>query len=240
MTRGSADRFARRRRSARLGRLRWVWAGLAVVAVAAGLAWVVLFSTWLGVRGIAVSGEQTVAAREIRDATAVADGTPLVRVDAGAVERRIEQIPRIESATVHRSWPQTLRIEIRERTAIAVVNDDGEKQALDRHGVLFKHVKKVPKRLPEVTVTADGAGREDALREVAAVVDALDHSIAHKVERVQVASMDAIVLVLRNGDEVRWGSAEDSGRKAQVLRTLLKLPADTYDVTAPERPTTKS
>jgi cell division protein FtsQ len=37
---------------------------------------------------------------------------------------------------------------------------------------------------------------------------------------------------------VRWGSAEDSARKAEVLTVLLRVPAAVYDVSVPELPTT--
>lgn len=240
MSRGTGDQFVRRRFAARLGRFRWAWSALAVCVVAAALVWVVLFSTWLGVGGVEVSGERTLSAGQVRAAADVSGGTPLARVDTDAVRRRVERLPRVESATVRRSWPRTLQVRVRERTAIAVVTGGGSKRALDRHGVLFKDVKKVPKHVPEVKVTADDEDRADAMTEVADVVAALDPAIARRVDRVEVASMDAIVLVLRNGDDVRWGSADEADRKARVLKTLLKLPASTYDVTAPERPTTKS
>jgi cell division protein FtsQ len=39
---------------------------------------------------------------------------------------------------------------------------------------------------------------------------------------------------------VVWGSAEQNEEKAVVLRPLLKVDAERYDVSAPELPTTKS
>lgn len=241
MRRDGASRFARRRLAVRLGRLRWALAGVGTAAVAAALVWVIWFSTWLAVDHVEVRGQQSLTAHRIRTEASVAKGTPLARVDTGAVESRVEQVRRVEKATVQRAWPQTLSIEVTERTAVAVVDDDGGTlRALDRHGVVFKHLKKAPKHLPEVTVTAHGASRTDALQEVAAVVTSLDPAIARKVEHVEAASMDAIVLELRDGDEVNWGTADESRQKARVLKQLLKIPAETYDVTAPERPTTQS
>jgi cell division protein FtsQ len=44
--------------------------------------------------------------------------------------------------------------------------------------------------------------------------------------------------MLSDGSEVRWGSAEESGLKADVLATLMSVPATTYDVSVPGLPTT--
>ena len=49
---------------------------------------------------------------------------------------------------------------------------------------------------------------------------------------------DDVVLTLRAGAAVRWGSAERADRKAQVLRSLLPVRAEVYDVSAPDLPTT--
>ena len=54
----------------------------------------------------------------------------------------------------------------------------------------------------------------------------------------QVATVDQISLVLRDGRTVVWGSAEDSDAKAEVLVELLEQPARKYDVSVPGQPTT--
>ena len=50
---------------------------------------------------------------------------------------------------------------------------------------------------------------------------------------------DDVVLTLADGVTVRWGSAEQSDRKAAVLAALLKVRAATNDVSAPDLPTSK-
>jgi cell division protein FtsQ len=72
------------------------------------------------------------------------------------------------------------------------------------------------------------------------VVGSLDPGIARKVDHVEVASMDAIALILSGGEEVRWGSASQSDLKARVLATLLEVDAAVYDVSVPEQPTTRA
>jgi len=61
-----------------------------------------------------------------------------------------------------------------------------------------------------------------------------------RVDHVVLSSADSILLELRDGDQVRWGSAESSQQKAAVLAALLQIPATVYDVSVPEQPTTAS
>ncbi len=53
--------------------------------------------------------------------------------------------------------------------------------------------------------------------------------------------MDSITLAMKNRTEIKWGSADESDRKVEVLSLLLhKVKATTYDVSVPEHPTTAS
>ena len=48
-----------------------------------------------------------------------------------------------------------------------------------------------------------------------------------------------VVLLLRDGREVRWGGVERSERKADVLMALLTQPGQVFDVSSPDLPTTR-
>jgi cell division protein FtsQ len=232
-------RFPRRRVAGWLGRPQLI--GLLVVALVGFGAWVVYGSSWLGVRSVRVDGASYLTTERIERAADIADGTPLARLDLGAVEDRVAALPPVADVDVRRDWPDGVRIVIRERTAVAVVRLDRDYHAMDDEGVLFRTYRRPPERLPLVRADdLEGAGSDDALREVAGVVGALDPAIAREVDHVEVASMDAIALILAGGDEVRWGSAAQSDLKARVLATLLEVDASVYDVSVPEQPTTRA
>jgi cell division protein FtsQ len=213
---------------------------LAVALIGFG-AWVVYGSSWLGVRSVRVDGTSYLATEDVERAAEIVDGTPLARVDLGAVEDRVAALPAVADVDVRRDWPDGVTIVVRERVAVAVVRQDGDYHAMDDAGVLYRTYRRPPEQLPLVRAD-DLAGPDsvDALREVAGVVDALDPAIARKVDHVEVASMDAIALILSSGDEVRWGSASQSDLKARVLATLLEVDASVYDVSVPEQPTTRA
>jgi cell division protein FtsQ len=68
----------------------------------------------------------------------------------------------------------------------------------------------------------------------------LPSDLAARVDHVEVQTIDQITLVLRDGRQVLWGSAEQSELKARVLPELLAAQrAQVYDVSVPESPITR-
>ncbi len=234
---------------------------VATAAVGGGTGWVFWWSQLLVVDEVTVAGTGVLSEQRVLRAADVATGTPLARVDLDAVEARVAALLPVGDVDVRRDWPGTVQVVVKEREPVAVLTEDGTFRALDAGGVVFRRYAEAPADLPLVDVdelgTASGtagagvgdgvgedgdddagAARVDALREVASVVESLDRSVARRVDHVEVASLDAIALVLRDGARVRWGSAEDSTLKAEVLAALMRVPAGTYDVSVPQVPTT--
>jgi cell division protein FtsQ len=229
--------FTRRRRAGRLRRLRpFLYAAL-VLAVVGGGIWLVFFSTVVTVRDVAVHGSQTVSPVRVRAVAKAPLGRQLARVDLGAIQARVETIPAVRSATVSRSWPHTVAIDITERTPVAVVDRGAGLQAVDDEGVLFGSYPRRPDDLPLVETAPDV--KSEALAEAAHVVSSLRPDIAAEVDSVQVESVDRIRLRITGGRTVMWGSAEQSAEKADVLAVLLGRDVREIDVSVPGRPTTR-
>lgn len=233
-------RFSRRQWARRWGTLRLVLALVLVGAVAAGAGWVVYGSSVLGVDRVEVSGASGAAAAQVRAAAAVPPGQPLARVDLAAVQRRVEAVAVVRSADVTRSWPHAVRVEVVERTAVAVVEVGRRLRGMDAEGVLFRTYAAgaVPAGLPRLRL-GDAVGRE-AMVEGATVAGALPDALRARVRYVEVRTVDDISLSMTAGRTVVWGSAEESEQKAEVLEALLKARrATTYDVSVPGQPTTR-
>ena len=235
--------FIERRRAGRRRRVRRVLLGLLGAGVVGGLVWVIWFSSALAVNRIQVEGTTTLKAADIRSQAAVRLGEPLARVDTFAIESRVAAMERIDQVEVTRQWPRTIRIEVVERKPVGWVLSGGAIRALDRYGVDFRSLRSEPDHLTEVRVeTATARKRQQALQGAAAVLELLrtdDPRLLKKVQYVRVASKDSIQLVLGNGRTVTWGSAAKGEQKLTVLRSLLKIKARGYDVSAPEQPTTR-
>lgn len=238
------DRFVRRRRAVRSRRWAAPLLGLVLALALTGAAWVVLFSPLLSVRDVTVLGADDseiarLGADKVRAAVEVPADTPLARVDIEKVADAVEQLAAVESASVDRDWPRTLTIDVVARQPVGATSQRGRWRAVDADGVVFGAYPQLPKRLPTVSArAAEPYEREAALAEAAAVVSALEPAIASRLETVAASSPDDVVLGLSSGEQVRWGSAEDSARKAEVLTVLLRVPAAVYDVSVPELPTT--
>jgi cell division protein FtsQ len=227
-------RFARRQWARRW--LAWRRVLLAVVALAtvAGLLWLVFFSSVLAVKGVRVEGTAVLDPREVRVAAAVPTGAPLATVDLEEVSARVQGLAPVLDVDVSRAWPDRVRIDVTERVAVAVVNQAGVLRGVDENGVMFRRFPSRPPSLPLLLIAARTDA--DALAEAARVVEVLPATLADRVRHVSVSTVDTISLRLRSGQTVRWGSADESELKAEVLAVLLEQKATTYDVSVPGQP----
>ncbi|MGN6090349.1 MAG: cell division protein FtsQ/DivIB [Actinomycetales bacterium] len=243
-------RFAARARARRLLRLRPLLGCLAVVALLAGAAWLVLASPWLRVSTVAVSGTHRLDAAAVRTAAAVPAHEALARVDTGAIAQRVSQLAPVKHVEVTRSWPSTIRVTVTERTPIAVLrNGNSPLQLVDATGTPFAAVAAVPRGLPVVTLAfaSQHADRRTtaAIAAAAHVAAGLPADLRAKVRTITAQSADDVRLALATTAEstaaVVWGDDTQLAQKSAVLRVLLATAphATTYDVSAPDAPTTQ-
>ncbi len=218
--------------------LRYAVAALALLAVLATSVYLVFFSTTLQVRKVAVAGNELLSDAKVRRIADVPLGEQLALVDLARADARVGALAEVASVDVTRTWPDGVRIEVVERTAVAVVELDGRLRGLDADGVVFRDYRSVPQGMP--LIRSGAAAGTDALREAATVVSALPEDLATRVDHVEVATVDQITLVMRDQRQVLWGSAEESELKAQVIDALMTAQqARVYDVSVPGNPTVR-
>lgn len=211
-------------------RLAAAGAGLLVVAAAAVIIW---FSPVFAADTIAVSGNKVLSKADVLAAAQVVPGTPLARVDVDAVADRVAGLPAVAQVTITRNWPNQLTVAITERVAHLSIPAGGGYLVADQSGVVFQAVKDQPSDL--VRVVADPSDQA-VLADVGAVFSALTDQQRAQVNRLEAPSRDGIVLRLKDGAKVIWGSADQSSLKSQVLAKLLPLGGDVFDVSAPGFP----
>ncbi|KIQ61778.1 hypothetical protein TR51_21135 [Kitasatospora griseola] len=223
-----------------------VLVALGVLALG-GLGWTVFFSAALDVRRVAVQGLDSgqLSQEEVERALGSTAQGPLARVDLDRARQLVGQVPRVARVEVWRGWPHTLRIKVTERQPVAAVRaDDGRFVQVDALGVEFATGPQPPSGVPVVALQL-GQPANDALsvidrptlvRSAIAVAAGLPSEVAKQAGSLTVYSYDDIRLQLSSGATVRWGSAEETPRKARILTALLGRKASNYDVSAPDAP----
>jgi cell division protein FtsQ len=210
----------------------WAYSALALAVVLA-VAWVVLGTSLLGVRAVAVSGTRIATADQVRAAAAIEPGTPLARVDTDAVAERVGQLPPVGSVVVSRGWPHTIVITVTERAPLATVAVADGYGILDAEGVLFQVARRRPADLPLVRVDHPGPS-DPATRAVLTVVRALTPELRDRLDSVVADAPSRIEVRLRGDRVIVWGDAEQNETKALVATSLLGRPGTTIDVSAPD------
>ncbi|MCW2680204.1 MAG: peptidase [Frankiales bacterium] len=219
-------------RSARRGRvLHRIGNGLAVLLPLLALAWVLLASTWLGVDRVEVLGLERLQSAAVVEAAAVANGTPLARVDTGAVERRVAELAPVDRVAVRRTWPGTLTVDVTERTVVGGVLHDGRYTLLDAEGVTFASEAALPKGAVRLEVVEPGPKDPSTLAALE-VYAALPEALRTRVAIVRATSPSAVVLRLSDGRQVVWGRPGETDTKSAAALALLSKPGTTFDVSA--------
>lgn len=235
---GSVRRFAERARRRRLRAALPVLVAGALVVVLAVTAWVVLGSPWLRADEVRVAGAQRVQQAQVDSAIGDQLGRPLARVDTAVVEERLERLSAVRSAQVVRVWPSTLDVRLTERVPVAAVPGEGGVALVDDSGVVVETVPEPPAGLAVVSEDTVAAGGP-ALEAAVTVLRTMPEDLRASVAGTSAATPDSVTLALSSGAQVVWGSADESERKAAVLRILLARPAQVYDVSAPGTPVTR-
>jgi cell division protein FtsQ len=221
---------------------------LAGVVVIAGAAWLLLGDRVFVVRSVTVTGIRLVSTSQVIATADVPLGTPLSRVDAGAVTRRVETIRQVASATVTLDWPDHVAIAVSERVPVMAVRiADGRYDLVDRSGVVVLLTTAKPARLPLFTTPLSGAAlrADPGVAAVSAVLAELAPSLAPTVSSVSVAQMPTapgggsaaesqqVTLSVKGGKTIVWGDPGNAAAKNRELEILLRSGVSYVNVSAP-------
>lgn len=235
-------RFAERERLRR--RSRWRRIGAGAVALVLGLAagWVVCFSDVLAVRAVQVAGVERLDPEQVERAARVPRGGSLALLDTGPIEARIRELAPVAEVEVSRRFPNTVRIEVTERTPVAVLDAPDGRRLVDAEGVAYAPAGAVGSRYL-VIESADPTLTPEDLVEILGMVETLPEAVRSKVDKVEADSTADMTVRLGDGRTIVWGGPESAEFKVKVLEVLLgdkkTRSAKTFDVSVPEAPTVK-
>ena len=227
----SVRRFNARARARRLASARPFLIAAAIVALLGVAAYVGYGTPVLGVEHIRVTGSGFVGDNAVLRAAAVRTGTPLLGIDSGTVERRVETLIGVARARVSTDLPHTLVIDVTLRQAVAAVPQAGAYLLLDQGGVVFRQVTSRPDLIP-IALRAPGPG-DAATQGALAVLASLPPALRALLADISAPTSAEIQLNLSDGRAIIWGDASDNATKARVALSLLHQPGKVIDVSAP-------
>jgi len=234
-------RTVERRRQLSTGAVR-----ILVVALAAGAVWLALMSPLFAFDATAAEVSGTGDVVDMGAVTAVVaqfDGQSLATMNTRAMALQLDELQGVREARVERVWPHGVRITITTRVPVAAIAAPaGGYVLLDDQAVQISTVEAPPPGVPVVGIPP--VDNERVLRAVIGVVNALPADLRARVSDISAQTEDSVVMQLRDGPRVEWGSAEQSELKAEVLAVMLSSgevgTAPVIDVSAPTLPITRN
>jgi cell division protein FtsQ len=215
------------RRDAGRRRLKRITLGLAVAAVVVGAA-VATRTPLLDVDRVDVAGVERTTADQVRNAAGIDRGDPLISVDPGAVARRVEELPWVDSARVERSWPSTVEVQVTERVAVAVVQlTDDHAAVVDADGRVLVIEPRAADAEPDpegplVLTGVDGTVREgERLGSEAREALEVAVAVAERMPGVVAAVATDLDAALVQGGAIRFGDTDDLDAKVTAAKTVL-------------------
>ena len=212
------------------------------------MAWALLGSSFLAVRTVRTTGSQVPRAT-VLEAAGIKLGTPLARIDTGAIARRVERITQVQSARVTLSWPDSVVIWTKRRAAVFTVRTGHGYALVDPYGVVLRKTAASPPGLIALRPPSGQAAwagqrlqlrREPAVMAAGAIVKGLPEWLRGRVTAVQADEPADVILILHHGIRVRWGSQGHGFAKAKEMAILLRTNASYYDVSDPATAVTGS
>lgn len=175
--------------------LRGVMAGLLLVALSYG-SWLganeIIGLPSLAVKRIVIRGCEDISPEKIVKISGVREGMPLLKVHIQKVRDRVVSHPHIRDAIVVRELPDTIRIDVKERQASAVVVGDGF-TLVDEEGVALFSSLKYPGGYPLISGVAGKWAAGDLITEALPALDLLSDLAARQLigpDRISEISLE--------------------------------------------------
>lgn len=234
-----------RRRRSPAGRLVRFWIAFAAVFIVA-IACAFLLATWSGFdpKTVAVSGNVVVPKQAILQAAAIPTDRDVWLQNLRAARTRVERIPYVERAWIHRRPPAVVSIVVTERVPVAVVQSAGASGLVDDE-LRVLATDPAPSSLPVLVPARPVALSAGAFLKDRQIVALRDDLAALEVAHVPVTRLwfdpyGELSVRLKNGVTVLFGES-DFAKKVPLVQPILaqlahKRPFRAIDLRALDAP----
>ncbi len=210
----------------RVRRTQWrrLLTALAVVFIIGGSA-VIYMSPLLRVQHVEVVGTSGMSVDDVASLARL-DGRSMMRLDLAAAERRLESIPTVQSATLERRWPNTIRITVTERAPWAVWQIGDDRNVIDSEGVVLGQNT----ALENAPVIRDVSGParlapgdhvdHDAVVLAQALLKRVPETLATNVSSLDYSPQQGLTLTTDAGYRVVVGDSQNVDYKMAVWQAI--------------------
>ena len=142
----------------------WSTAGIAAAGAAYFCGEYLLYSREMALvhpDQVLLAGNHFVERASVLEVFAPDRGHSVLRIPLEERRRQLEAIPWVAQATVRRALPNTLQVDIVERTPIAFLRDGGTLALVDSHGVILENPLRGDFHFPVVTGIDAGMTKDD-------------------------------------------------------------------------------
>lgn len=244
-------RAVRKTKRAQSGRRRLIVGICAVVLVVLGVAGFVLYqSNTFAIEKVTVSGVQHLTTEEMTELAQIPRDTTLLRLDAAGIENRLTSNPWVLDAHVERIFPDTVNLNITERSIAAIVDMKVDDSATSETWTLSSDgmwLMKIPDQNSEegralaqtiyddashalrITDVPYGSKPEAGtlcdnanIENALTIISGMSTDLAGRVKNVAASDAQSTTLTLDNGVEVAFGDAENIRDKERVILQLME------------------
>lgn len=245
-----AEQRAKRQRTQYLRYiLRIVGVVVAVLAIIFGCIFVYR-SDLFHVNNVQVNGSEHLTSQEITSIAAVSDDSTLLRLDSAGIKERLEDNAWVQSASIHRVFPDTIVIDITEREpgAVAKINDKSN-WVISTDGAWlsaattddWENAMKIVDVSPSMPAPISGSMCADGgIINALEILNSISDDLRSRIVSISAESSIKTSLNLEDGVTVAFGDSSDIDVKEAVINSLLSEYAGKIsyiNVRVPTRPT---
>ena len=204
--------------------------GLKFLLVTGGILALLVYSPIFTLQHLDVRGNVYLKPDEVGYIGRVQMGEPIFELETQEVTENLMRDLRIESATVKRSLPSTLIIEMTERMPVATVASEYGYIDFDRQGKViasYRNLKNVP--IPLITGTAvrdlyiGDDNTDENIKLVLDFLQKLDQATLNQISEVNAGNPEAVTAYTAKAVPVRLGSLKERlDEKVELTKDFIK------------------
>lgn len=180
------------------------------------------------VKRIEISGNKHLSDKKVDKIAEIEPTDSLVRIPLEKVKNRLLKNRWIKDVEIKRSFPNTVKIQVTERKAIAIVPVEDGNAVVDKEGLVLDNIQDIDNvdlvLIRDLDVTEAKVGQKISAKSFSNAclcLSNLDDSLRRSLSIVSAPSVDKLSLYTKKGVEIIYGKAEDFKKKNYIIKKIL-------------------